>query len=74
MSTAYKTAPVRQYDIFLVMGEDPTPPQGAQLLTTYDAGVGGHWAIQYGSTMPQFEDVSPQMGSRSSPAWNDSGL
>ena len=74
MSTAHKTAPTRQYDIFLVMGEDPSPPPGAQLLTTYDAAVGGHWAFQYGSIVSQFEDVSPQMGSMSSPAWNDSGF
>jgi len=73
-SIPHKIAPTRQYDIFLVKGENPTPPQGAQLLSTYDEKAGGHWAIQYGSTMPQFEDVSPQMGSMSSPAWNDSGL
>ena len=62
MSTAHKTAPTRQYDIFLVRGEDPSPPPGAQLLTTYDAAVGGHWAFQYGSIVSQFEDVSPPDG------------
>ena len=69
-----KTKPERQYDIFLVMGEDPIPPQGAQLLTTYDAKAGGHWAIQYGSTMPQFEGISSQMGSMTNPTWGNSGL
>lgn len=66
-----KTKPERQYDIFLVKGEDPIAPQGAHILTTYDPKAGGHWAIQYGSTMPQFVSVSPQMGSMASPSWSN---
>jgi hypothetical protein len=70
----HKTAPTRQYDIFLIKGENPAPPPGSHLLTTYDEGAGGHWAIQYGALSSQFEGITPQMGSASSPSWNDSGL
>lgn len=69
-----KTKPERQYDIFLVKGEDPTPPQGSHLLTTFDAEYGGHWAIQYGAIAPGYEGLSPQMGSMASPAWSNTGL
>jgi hypothetical protein len=66
-----KTKPERQYDIFLVKGEDPTPPEGSQLLTTYDSKLGGHWAIQYTALNPGynvFGNISPP----TVPSWNES--
>ena len=65
-----KTKPERQYDIFLVKGEDPTPPPGAHLLTTYDAKLGGHWAIQYGATASMY-DVAGCIAPPTVPSWNE---
>jgi len=65
-----KTKPERQYDIFLVKGEDPTPPEGSQLLTTYDSKLGGHWAIQYASLNPGFSAYG-NMAPPTVPSWNE---
>ena len=65
-----KTKPERQYDIFLVKGEDPVPPKGAQLLTTYDAKLGGLWAIQYASLNQGF-DVYGNQAPPTVPSWNE---
>lgn len=48
-----KTEPKYQYDIFLVKGEDPAPPPGSHIITTYDVEFGGHWAFQYGALVAE---------------------
>lgn len=65
-----KTKPERQYDIFLVEGEDPIPPAGSHLLTTYDSKLGGHWAIQ---AWPIVQGLTAyaNLSSASIPSWNE---
>lgn len=65
-----KTKPERQYDIFLVKGEEPIAPHGAHILTTYDSKAGGHWAIQYGPTSPSYS-VPGCMAPPTVPSWNE---
>jgi len=67
-----KTKPERQYDIFLVKGEDPTPPPGSHLLTTFDPVLGGHWAIQYAALVTTVGH--PELGSMAVGSWTNTGM
>lgn len=65
-----KTKPERQYDIFLVEGEEPQMPSGCVQLTTYDRKLGGVWAMLV-TGRDGWAKAGSNLGTNAVPSWNE---